>query len=245
MASRIADVTDQVLDSHRLYGGSDSTNQSYTSASRCLNYASGASIQRPEVVNISNVPVVMNYKDTVGLFGVENHFVKVNVNIQNPVRFAYEIDGYFSATFSNEGIDPDDPYTYPNNGYDEPGAAFIDYTADLTEYNTFLPAEIGGTIIPGLRSKFFKVELQNLKTGNIYVDNWLDVRLYNRHYEEHPYDVMYVRSSEPFYIGFHARNTKRLPYNVNCLIGELSETNNLPALLEIEDIDPRLLATKR
>lgn len=31
---------------------------------------------------------------------------------------------------------------------------------------------------------------------------------------------MYVRMNDFFYIGFHARNTKRLPYNVSLVVGE-------------------------
>ena len=31
---------------------------------------------------------------------------------------------------------------------------------------------------------------------------------------------MYVRSNDYFYIGIHARNTKRLPFNVECVLGK-------------------------
>ena len=63
-------------------------------------------------------------------------------------------------------------------------------------------------------------ELENLKTGNKYIDTWFDVRLYKSNREEHPYDKMFVRDKDHFYIGFHARNTKRLPYNVKCTVGQ-------------------------
>ena len=65
------------------------------------------------------------------------------------------------------------------------------------------------------------VDLRNLKTGNKYIDSWLDVRLYTDKREEHPYDLMYVPATSFFYIGFHARNTRRLPYNVQCTVGDL------------------------
>ena len=70
-------------------------------------------------------------------------------------------------------------------------------------------------------------DLSNLKTGNKYIDNWFDVRLYTSSREEHPYDRMYVRANDFFYIGFHARNTRRLPYNVECIVGNeyVSEEN--------------------
>ena len=48
--------------------------------------------------------------------------------------------------------------------------------------------------------------------------------------EEHAYDTMYVPVGEFFYIGFHARNTKRLPYNVRMTVnGELISKYDLTA----------------
>jgi len=73
---------------------------------------------------------------------------------------------------------------------------------------------------PSVPSPYVSVQLDNLKTGNQYIDDWLDVRLYTRDRMEHPYDLMYVRPNDFFYVGFHARNTKRLSYNVNVTVGE-------------------------
>ena len=70
-----------------------------------------------------------------------------------------------------------------------------------------------------LKKLIGNVDLSNLKTNNKFIDNWFDVRLYNKNRKEHPYDKMFVRMTDYFYIGFHARNTKRLPYNVQCIIG--------------------------
>ena len=67
---------------------------------------------------------------------------------------------------------------------------------------------------------FVSVDLKNFKTGNIYTDSWLDVRLYTADKEEHPYDLMYIRPNQFFYLGIHARNTKRIPYNLELAIGE-------------------------
>ena len=250
------DVTDQILYTHTIYGSSDSTNQGYTSASRCLNYSKGASIQKPEQDRVSTIPRSQIYKDSVGLFGSENHFVKVNMQLQNPIRGDYMQNGYIPAKLSTEVPFPGDPYTYPNEGYDSPGMAFIDYEADLEDdascsprdvicINTYEPATMSGDVIENIESKYFKIELINHKTGNIYVDNWLDIRLYNRAYDEHPYEIMYVKYNEPFYIGFHARNTRRLPYNVECRVGGVSNDISLPPFGELGDFDNRLLATKR
>jgi len=123
------------------------------------------------------------------------------------------------ARMSIESVDPDDPYTYPNEGYNTPGQAHIDQLADKTIVNTFEPARFSGNRAFGLTSSVVKIDLNNLKTGNKYIDSWLDVRLYNKAREEHPYDIMYVAPNSYFYVGFHARNTKRLPYNVKCVIG--------------------------
>ena len=249
------DVTPQILQHHRIYGASDNTNQGYVASSRALNYGKGPSIQRPENEKVTTIPRVLSFKDTVGLFGTENHFVRVSMNISNPILGCYSEPGWECARFSEEINVNQDPYTYPNNGYSRPGRAYIDYDGDwrndgscgsgIVCENTYEPADIIGNNIPNLASKYFRIELKNLKTGNIYIDNWLDVRLYNRAYDEHPYDVMYVKNHEPFYIGFHARNTKRLPYNIECIVGEINEENLLDSVLEIQDIDPRLLATKR
>jgi len=239
------DVTQQILNHHRIYGASDSTAQGYTASSRSLNYANGATIQRPETERVSTIPRVMNYKDAVGLFGAENHFIKVNVLLQNPILGDYTINTYEPAVLSEEVQANNDPYTFVNQGYDTPGQAYIDYDTDEITVNTYDPAMFSGESLEGITSKFFKVELRNLKTGNIYIDSWLDTRLYNKYHEEHPYDIMYIKYNEPFYIGFHARNTRSLPYNIDCVIGQAEDGSPLPGFVEIEDVDPKLLATKR
>ena len=79
------DITDQILDHHNTYGSSDFTAQFATASSRALNYANGASIQKPEQERITTIPRRLSYQDSVGLFGSENHFVKVTTKLQNPV----------------------------------------------------------------------------------------------------------------------------------------------------------------
>ena len=65
-----------------------------------------------------------------------------------------------------------------------------------------------------------RVDLTNLKTGNKYIDAWFDTRLYTKDKKEYEYEVMYINPKSYFYIGFHARNTKRLPYNVRMTVGD-------------------------
>ena len=96
----------------------------------------------------------------------------------------------------------------------------IDPDKDEFPVNEYDPARILGDSLIGKPDSYVSVDLNNLKTGNKYIDAWFDVRLYNKATEEHPYDKMYVRMNDFFYIGFHARNTRRLPYNVKCVIGQ-------------------------
>ena len=238
------DVTDQIIRHHQLYGGSDNTSQSYTSSSRSLNYARGASIQKPETDRVTTIPHILKYEDSVGLFGSENHFVKVQLNIQNPVAECFDDPGYECMEMSGETPAAGDPYTYPNSG-EVPGQAYLDLNADPITVNTYEPMQFVGNTIARINEIYIKIDLKNLKTGNKFVDNWLDIRLYNEACEEHPYDVMYVKGNRFFYIGFHARNTKRIPYNVDCVVGQNTDSiEGNDGFLYYDDIDPRLLATK-
>jgi hypothetical protein len=205
------DVTQRILNRHIVYGASDSTQPQYLSANRSLNYAEGGSITKPETDNVSIIPFQFEYKDAVGLFGKENHFVKVIVNIDPSITFkCFEEEGWECAHILEEDLDPMSHYQ----------TEIIDINLDLTTVNTYEPAEINVSGLPDYSRPVLSVDLANLKTGNHYIDNWFDVRLYTRSRKEHPYDKMYVNLRDIFYIGFHARNTKRLPYNVTCSIGQ-------------------------
>ena len=202
---RIKDVTTQIQQTNLIYGSSDNTNP-VQCANRSLNYAAGGSIN---VKLESHLP--LQYQDTVGLFGKENHFVRVDVKINRTVsNSCFEGIGWECAiiTEADDGI---------VNTY-EP--AVIDLEDDLEIVNDYEPAEISENSAPDFSDAYLTVVLQNLKTGNKYIDSWFDVRLYKSNREEHPYNLMYVRQNDFFYIGFHARNTKRLPYNVKCTVGQ-------------------------
>jgi len=217
------DVTDQILQSHIKYGGSDYNNPAYFSAQKSLNYGSpGGSITNPQQLSVKYFATDINWKDAVGLFGSENLFVKVTVDIDfSVVGRDLIVNSYEPARLSNEIVNASDPYTTANTGGPSPrsGQAYVDYTLDLTTVNDFEPAEMSGGIAK-IADGVLSVILNNRGTGNQYVDKHLDVRLYNRDREEHPYDIMYVRPSDVFYIGFHARNTRRLPFDVSVRIGD-------------------------
>jgi hypothetical protein len=211
MEESAKDVTQRILDRHIIYGSSDNTNPAYASSNKSLNYATGGSIHSPQQDRVTIIPYTINYSDTVGLFGKENHFVKVNVNIDPTVAFAcFEEPGWECAIITNQDLITINTYV----------PALIDETKDLTQVNTYDPARILRNSLGKKSDAYVSVDLENLKTGNKYIDAWFDVRLYTKAREEHPYDKMYVRMNDFFYIGFHARNTRRLPYNVKCVIGQ-------------------------
>jgi hypothetical protein len=215
------DVTEEILRNHLIYGASDNTAPHNLSASKSLNYARGASIQRPIEERVTVIPRTLNYQDTTGLFGAENCFVRVNVDVPLDITLkCYEEPFWECARISLE----------PPNYTDYYEGAVLDFSKDLEpEVNTYEPAKITFSK-RATTDSFISVDLTNLKTGNIYIDDWLDVRLYTSERMEHPYDKMYVRLHDYFYIGFHARNTRRLPYNVNCLVG-----NELVPSSDVED----------
>jgi len=203
------DVTEEILQNCMLYGSSDNTAPGGLSSSRSLNYANGPSITRPETTEVNLIPFTLKYRDTVGLFGAENYFVKVNVKLDSAIAAKCFEEPFWECALIRNLPELDDYYT----------TAVIDLSKDLEVIEEYTPANFKMSI-----KRWFKgmisVDLNNLKTGNTYIDSWLDVRLYTSDREEHPYDKMYIRENDFFYIGFHARNTRRLPYNVDCLIGD-------------------------
>ena len=205
------DVTQRILDRHIIYGGSDNTRPSYASSNSSLNYATGGSIVSPEKQRVTIIPFELKYKDTVGLFGKENHFIRIDVQIDKSIAFAcFEEEDWECGYYNQNNYPIDNTYTQ----------AIIDEEVVPPIDNTYVPAELNRPSLGNLPDSYISVDLTNLKTGNMYIDSWFDVRLYSKTREEHPYDKMYVRLNDFFYIGFHARNTRRLPYNVNCVIGQ-------------------------
>ena len=203
------DVTAEILQNHLIYGASDNTAPAGLSSSRSLNYANGPSITRPEKVEVRLIPYTLKYQDSVGLFGAENYFVKVTVRLDPRFTAKCFEEKDWECALIRDMIDSDPYYE----------AAIVDPDLDLVTVNTYEPATLDYTLTK-IRNSYIEVNLDNLKTGNIYVDNWLDTRLYTADREEHPYDKMYIRENDIFYVGIHARNTRRLPYSVECVIGK-------------------------
>lgn len=205
------DVTEEILHHHLIYGGSDYTAPHSLAASKSLHYANGPTMQRPIQERVTVIPRTLRYQDVTGLFGVENCFVRVHVDVPLDITLkCYEEPYWQCARISQEAQDPTSFYE----------VAVIDFSKDLEPLvNDYEPARIT-TRKRASTDSYVSVDLTNLKTGNQFIDDWLDIRLYTSERMEHPYDKMYVRLHDYFYIGFHARNTRRLPYNVSCLIGD-------------------------
>ena len=271
------DVTAEILQNYITYGASDNTAPAGLSSSRSLNYASGPSIKRPDAIKIATIPYSLKYQDSVGLFGAENYFVKVTVNIDVTyvaacfeelfwkcavIRDINDTSTYYQqAKIDIESEVPTEKEEVVDQGYYYPEVTSgpPDYISD-----TYYPYAVGSgddldgntfgysydeldynfaNIIPNKLSiksdPYFSVDLKNIKTGNIYIDNWLDTRLYTASQEEHPYDKMYVRANDCFYLGVHARNTRRLPYNIECIIGD-----EYQEFAELTDEDRRYIARR-
>ncbi len=206
------DVTAEILRNNQIYGASDYTGAHTLSASRSLNYAHGPSITRPVVEELNVIPFTFKYQDAVGLFGTENHFVRINVKVDRDFSKGCFEEQYWECA----EIDflAEEAEVYYNS-------AVIDNTKDTTIVNDYEPAEIQlQQKVPLIYDPYISVDLKNLKVNNKYIDDWLDVRLYTKDRQEHPDDHMYVKLNDFFYIGFHARNTKRLAYNVELTVGE-------------------------
>lgn len=203
-------VTQEIQQNHIVYGASDYTAPGGLSASKSLNYAKGPTITNPDRTSVSVIPYSIRYADSVGLFGAENYFLRVDLDIQADIaRACFEEEGWECAYVNWNYVNTD-----PN--YD---AALIDGNRD-TIINTYQSANFVENKLPRLPDGYIRIDLENIKSNNRFVDDWLDIRLYTQDREEHPYETMYVRGRSHFYIGVHARNTKRLPYDIMCTVGQ-------------------------
>ena len=204
------DVTQAIIDATNKYGGSGNSIASTLSASKSLNFAEGASIQKSvKTGTLTRLPFTYRFKGTVGSFGADNQFFEITTDVKDyGIGDVQGGDGYFQAVISSYG--GTDPY-YTN--------AIVKPNEDNAIINTYHPAKISN-VLDGVLKPMFSVKLENMGTGNMYEDDWLDVRLYTKCREEHPYDEMFVGKKDKLYVGFHARNTRRLGYDVEITIGE-------------------------
>ena len=105
-------VTTEVLKANQTYSASDNTNPDRYSSSKTLNYATGGSISKAETAEVNVVPFSLEYSDAVGLFGVENHFIKVKLNIIGDIVLKeYMEPGYIKADIDLNNTTSSPDYT--------------------------------------------------------------------------------------------------------------------------------------
>jgi len=202
------DVTNAVQRIRNTYGGSDNTNSRNVAANKSINYASGNTVANANQRRVTVAPSSLTLTGEVGLFGVENAFVKVDLNILDmAVNEDADIDGYFPFLVLPQA--ETSPYT---------GLALND-TLDLINTNDYAPAKLVSPV-----AKYYEpvisIDLENTGTGNTFIDSHVDVRLYSEDRVPIASDQAFVSPNGCFFVGIHARKTRRLAYNVNLTLGQ-------------------------
>ena len=234
------DVTNQILQHHQIYGSSDNTHQGYVSSGQCFNYSKGNTIQKPIEYGVTVFPFKADIKGDVGLFGAENVFFKFNINVKDNATICIEEEGWLCAEIDQEMQPIYIPDEYTHNPFywggevRSPGQAYVIFEIgpDVDPNSGYIPADLG---YPNYITYFnkFSVYLENKGTNNIYVDSHVDSRLYGIDRQEHPYELMYVAAKDCIYVGVHARNTKRLPFDMTIYFGYETVDESVPTPAEL------------
>ena len=254
------DVTDQIRQYNELYGGSSNTQQGGLAASKSLNYANAPTIQQSQRVRTTVYPLTFKLAGQVGLFGAENYYLRVEVDLLTPLNPEFEEVGYepavvtfdeeptvdtYEPAFVNFDKDPPPPdpkpdaQITPSQQASNQCCAFIGGTPTSPILNCYYGARFLNTISTTF-DPWVSIDLNDIGVNNIYIDNWLDTMLYTRERKMWGYDKMYVRPKDFFYVGIHARNTRQLAYNVNVTVGaELLQGKDIQDKELIAYIDPR------
>ncbi len=205
----MADVSNELNEYQDSYGGSNLSNPAYYASTRQLNLSAASNtIGNATGQTLTTVPYELNYSDSIGLFGAENYYVKINLDILDTGNTYTIVNDYAGLT-----VGRDQPLV---NTYLQ---AVEDDLQDLTTVNDFAPS-VRGTGFGDLLEPIISIRLENNGTGNIYNDSHVDARLYDRNYNEISDDKGLIDRKGVVYLGIHARNTRRLPYNISVHIGE-------------------------
>ena len=200
------DVTQEVQQRALTYS-SGSTNPAGLSPSRSLQFAKGPTIQRAVVQRISAIPQTLIYEDTVGLFGTENQYVRFELNAEDIMQGVdvEDSDGYRTVLITSV----DEPGDY------EPAVSDDTVQEDQSVY----VKAVFASQVPDTRTTRISAEITNLKTGNQYIDNWVDIGLYDSKKNPLEYEKLYVTPRDSFTLGIHARKANRLPFRIEIKIG--------------------------
>jgi len=205
------DVTEQYLRTVTEYNGSGSSKMDQLSPSRTLVLTEGNTMQKAIPQNCTVVPFDFKYEGNIGLFGQENIFFKINLDIKdsgNSLR-CFEEPGWECVKIDTSAPEKDINWD----------GVIIDSSQDLTTVNGYEPAEFTNEIVDLNNQTLFGITLENEGIGNMYEDRDIDVRLYTANRFEHAYNELLLPKQSTFYVGIHCRNTKRTGFKVNCKIG--------------------------
>jgi len=206
------DVTQAIENKILKLGGYSSSNVNNYSATKSLNFAQGININTAPEEVITAIPFTFKYEDKIGLFGAENRFVKIKLDIQGEGSIFSNLDiqvNNFTPVWVSREFGTLNDYETAN----------IDFSVDTSDPSGDYVTAGTKDGLSDILNLYIRIDLRNLKTGNKYLDNWFDVRIYTKNKEEFDGETLYIKPSDHFYVGFHARNTKRLPYNVEVDIG--------------------------
>jgi hypothetical protein len=205
------DVTQDIINRISLYGGTPQAEQASLSAIKSLNLAEAPTIHNPAVMRVSAVPFTLVFEGEIGLFGAENKFIRVDLNITSQGFFVqcYEEANWDCLVFNGQD------FTYPV--YDQAdvinsGDGDIQY--QKATFNVSLPF----TDEP---DQLVSIDLHPNESGNYYADRRVSTQLYNKCKDEHAYDRLFCNPHSSFYVGIAARDTQRLPYKVSCKVGNV------------------------
>lgn len=204
------DVTDEIRRRAETYS-TGTTNPAGLVASRSLQFAKGPTIDRAVVYRLSAIPQSLVYEDEVGLFGTENQYVRFELNAENILQ----------------GVDVEDADGYRTLLQDRStdmsvaGSDYEESVADdsVQESQAIYQKAIFTSLFADTRTTLISVDLTNLRTGNKYIDNWVDVRLYDSNKRPLEYDKLYITPIGSFTVGIHARKANRLPFKLKIDIG--------------------------
>ena len=83
-------VTEETNSSILLMGGSGSSLPANYASSKSLNFAKdSATIQNAKTERVTAIPRLIDFKDTVGLFGTENVFLKIDLEVVSSATVSY------------------------------------------------------------------------------------------------------------------------------------------------------------
>lgn len=200
------DVTQEVQQRALTYS-SGSTNPAGLVPNRSIQFAKGPTIDRAVVQRISAIPQTLIYEDTVGLFGTENQYVRFELNAEDIMQGVdvEDSDGYRTVLLVN---------IEESGDYDP---AVLDDSVQ-EDQSVYLKA-VFESQVPDMSTTRLSAKITNLKTGNQYVDNWVDVSLYDSNKTPREADKIYVTPRGRFTLGIHARKANRLPFRIQIDIG--------------------------